>query len=149
MDFERTRHPYLTSRTARATPIDVPGWLNWDQKQLNDALAMAAAREAGRAAQVEALEAALRSCDPNHELLQWTGFINPDGTPELRWHARFDGPHDAIAIPHGIGPLRSPACRAGQVVAGGGLEPRCGHRSSPRRPIWFGFGLRRIPPSND
>lgn len=149
MHFKRTWHPYPTSRTARATPIDVPGWLNWGQKQLSDALAMAAAREAGRAAQVGALEETLRSCDADHELLRETGLLNPDGTPELRWHARFDDGHDAIAIRHGIEPMRNPACREGNFVAGVGSEPRRGRWRSPKRSIWFDFVRRRVPPSSD
>lgn len=109
MVSDSIRRAPTTSRTTRATRIEIPGWLNWEQKQLHDALALAGAREAGRAAQVAALETALRSCAPDHELLAETGSSNADGTPELRWHAVFDAPHDAIAVLHGFMSLGVPA----------------------------------------
>jgi hypothetical protein len=35
-------------------------------------------------------------------LLQETGLVNPDGTPELRWHRVFDQYYDNVAIKNGI-----------------------------------------------
>lgn len=149
MRSKRIRRPSPTSRTANATRIAIPGWLNWEQKQLNDALAMAAAREAGRAAQVAALEAALRSCDPDHQLLQATDSLNIDGTSELRWHAIYDEPHDAIAVLHGIELLRSPAYRAGNVAVGVAAEQLGGGQCASRHSIWSAFGRRRaLSPNN-
>lgn len=43
-----------------------------------------------------------REVAPDHELLQETGLVNPDGTPELRWHRVFDQHYDNVAIKNGI-----------------------------------------------
>lgn len=126
-DYARVQ---ATSRTASPTQIDVPGWWDWEQKRLSDVLTLAAAREAGRAAQVASLESALRSVAPDHHLLAETGLYNADGTRELRWHTTFDAAYDAVAIPNGFTPLRSRARADGMrsAVAADGQQ---------QAPSWF------------
>ncbi|KPF67375.1 hypothetical protein IP69_13610 [Bosea sp. AAP35] len=122
----------VTNKTLEGIDRPVQGWINWQQKTLSDCQARLAAADAGRIGQLKLLAAALEALEPHHHLLEATGMVYSDGSPELRWHRAYDAPYDAVAARHGIA-LCEKAMSAGEFDR---LSPT--KTSAARLFFWFG-----------
>ncbi|RYG07866.1 MAG: hypothetical protein EON92_17665, partial [Burkholderiales bacterium] len=92
------------SKAIRDSGAAAQEWIDWSSRQVAIARAERDAQEAGRMAQLRLLRDALARLDPGHDLLQETGLVHRDGSPEIRWHRAYDQAYDSVAVRNQIAP---------------------------------------------
>ena len=104
MDFAAIGEAMAMGQAIKNANASAQEWIEWSIRQVAIAKAQRDAQDAGRMAQLRVLIAALERLDPGHDLLQETGLMDRDGTPEIRWHRAYDQAYDAVAVRNQIPP---------------------------------------------
>lgn len=102
MDFGAIGEAWSFGNVMKRANETTRDWIDWSQREVAHAKARCEALDAGRSAQIHALRRALMEAAPDHPMLERTGLMHPDGTPEHRWEAVFAKSYDNVAIKHGI-----------------------------------------------
>ncbi len=102
MDFAAIGEAMAMGQAIKNSRVAAQEWIDWSSRQVAIAKAQRDAQDAGRMAQLRVILAALERLDPHHEVLQPTGLMHRDGSPEIRWHRAYDQAYDTVAIANQI-----------------------------------------------
>jgi len=102
MDFAAIGEALAMGQAIKNANASTQAWIDWSSRQVAIAKAERDAQNAGRMAQLRVLIAALERLDPDHDLLEETGMLHRDGSPELRWHRAYDAAYDSVAVRNAI-----------------------------------------------
>lgn len=102
MDFGAIGESWAFGSVMKRANETTRDWIDWSQREVAHAKARADALNAGRSAQIHVLLRALKEVAPDHQALEKTGLLHPDGSPEHRWESVFAKSYDNVAITAGI-----------------------------------------------
>lgn len=102
MDFGAIGEAWAFGSVMKRANEEAQDWIDWSQREVAHAKARGNAQDAGRRAQIRGSVRALKGVAPDHPVLQCTGLVHPDGTPEHRWETVFAKSYDTVAIAAGI-----------------------------------------------
>lgn len=102
MDYEAIGEAWAFGSVMKRANETTRDWIDWSQREVAHAKARADALDAGRSAQIYVLVRALKEVAPDHQALEKTGLLHPDGSAEYRWESVFAKSYDTVAIAAGI-----------------------------------------------